>query len=434
MRTKSNLENKYKPLNNRQFFILALSSAVILRVCLMPFFAHVDLFSEARRLFYVLDNGYYFDQGHRLVVYYIEMLFSAFSMLFINITDGLFQLQDPTQSTSDLIDYGFFLSDPNVYRHLFFFKLPYLIFDIATAIVIWRFIDNPEHKKIALLIWLFNPITLFATYIFGRFEVISLFFLAITAYQLKYHRVFLASFLFALSLHCREINLLFLPFFLLAIIDFKDHFIKNGLVLSTSILIILLTFLLPTWLMKVSGANLMLFVDPDATASSDAFQKMLSLGYYWFYPIIIALSALAIYAWEIGDRSHAERFVICSALAICIYFGFNVHSVHYAAWIVLFPIMAIQYDKRLVLPFLTLSGVWLIMWLLKTDAGVFTLFLAAPLSTDFIGTGHFPSFFQQHIATDALNLHQTIQIVRSLFLVVMGFFAYRLLTNKYHAN
>lgn len=424
----------HKQLNNRQFLIIALSSAVVIRLCLMPFFAHVDLFSEARRLFYVLDNGHYFDQGHRLVVYYIEMLFTAFSMLFIDVTEGVFHLKDPTQSTSDLVDYGFFLNDPNIYRHLFFFKLPYLLFDIATAVVIWRFIDNPAHKKIALVIWLFNPITLFATYIFGRFEVISLFFLAVTAYQLKYHRVFLASFLFAVSLHCREINLLFAPFFILAIIDFKDHLIKNITILSTSIGIIAFTFLVPAWLIRASGGDLMLFVDPQATASSDAFQKMLSLGYYWFYPIIIALSALAIYAWEIGDRPHDERFVICAALAICIYFGFNVHSVHYAAWIVIFPLLAIQYGKNMSLPFTALCGVWIVMWLLKTDSGVFTLFLAAPLSTDFIGMGHFPTYFNQHLATQAIGLHQAIQIIRSLFLVVMGFFAYRLLSHKYKVN
>ena len=422
----------HKQLNNRQFLIITLGFAIVLRLCLMPFFAHVDLFSEARRLFYVLDNGYYFDQTQRLLVYYIEMLFTAFSTLFINVSDGLFYLKDPTQSTSDLVDYGFFLNDPNIYRHLFFFKLPYLLFDIATAIVIWRFIDKPEQKRIALLIWLFNPITIFATYIFGRFEVISLFFLALTAYQLKYHRVFLASFIFALSLHCREINLLFAPFFLLAIIDFKDHVIKNALALGLSISIIALTFALPAWLIQAAGGNLMLFIDPNNTAGSDAFQKMLSLGYYWFYPIIICLSALAIYAWEIGNKPHDQRFVICGALAICIYFAFNVHSVHYAAWIVLFPIMAIQFNKNMVLPFIALSAIWVVMWLLKTDNGVFTLFLAAPLSTDFIGTGHFPSYFNQYIATDSLNLHQTIQIVRSLFLVVMGFFAYRLISNKYN--
>lgn len=416
-----------KSLNNSQFFVLALGIAVILRLCLMPFFGHVDLFSEARRLFFVIENGYLFDQGHRLVVYYIEMLFTAFSLLFIDVSEGLFHLEDPTQSTSNLIDYGFFLNDPNIYRHLFFFKLPYLIFDIATAVVIWRYIDKPEHKKIALIIWLFNPLTLFSTYIFGRFEVISLFFLAFTALQLKYHRVFLASFTFALSLHCREINLLFAPFFLLAVIDFKDHYFKNILCVLTCTLIIGLTFLMPAWLIAQAGGNLMLFVDPNATASSDAFKKMLSLGYYWFYPIIIALAAVAIYTWEGGEKSHSERFVTSSALAICIYFGFNVHSVHYAAWIVLFPILAMQFDKKVVLPFIALSGVWVLMWLLKTDNGVFTLFLAAPLSPELIGRGHFPSFFQTHLATDSLSLHQAIQISRSLFLVVMGFFAYRIL-------
>lgn len=419
-----------KSLNNRQFFILALGSAVVLRLCLMPFFTHTDLFSEARRIFYVIEHGYLFDQGHRLVVYYIEMLFTAFSMLFIDVSDGLFQLTDPTQSTSDTVDYGFFLQDPNIYKHLFFFKLPYLLFDVATAVVIWRFIDDPKYKKLALLIWLFNPITLFATYIFGRFEVISLFFLAMTALQLKYHRVFLASFMFALSLHCREINLLFAPFFLLAVIDFKDHPFKNLSCLVLCTAIIGVTFIAPAWLIKISGGDLMLFVDPNATAGSDAFEKMLSLGYYWFYPIIIALSALAIYAWEIGDRPHHERFVITAALAICIYFGFNVHSVHYTAWFVLFPVMALQFNKNLVVPFLALFGVWLIMWLLKTDYGVFTLSLAAPLSTELIDTGHFPTFFQRHIATETFTLYQAIQIVRSLFLVVMGFFAYRLLKNN----
>jgi hypothetical protein len=77
-----------------------------------------------------------------------------------------------------------------------------------------------------------------------------------------------------------------------------------------------------------------------------------------------------------------------------------------------------------------LFGAWLILWLLKTDSGVFTLFLAAPLTTDFIGTGHFPSIFQQHIATDTFTLHQAIQLMRSIFLVVLGFFAYRVLKTE----
>jgi hypothetical protein len=416
-----------KKINNKQFLIAALGVGILLRLALMPFFGHVDLFSEARRVFYVLENDFLFDNSHRFVVFYIEVFFAAFSTLFIDVTDGLFHISDPTQSVSNLVDYGFFLNDPNIYRHLFFFKLPYLIFDIATALLIWKFIDKPEHRKIALLIWLFNPLTLFSTYIFGRFEVISLFFLMACALQLKYDRVFFASVLFAVALHCREINLLYAPFLLIALIDFKDHWFRNLVVLATSAGIIAAIYVLPNWLISLSGGNTQLFVDPIETHSSDALSKLLSLGYYWFYPIVIGLAALAIYQWEIGYRSKAERFVLSASVALFIYFGFNVHSVHYAAWLVLYPILSIQYGKKVVLPFTALFGTWILLWLLKTDSGVFTLFLAAPLNTDFIGMGHFPSFFEQNIASESFTLHQAIQLTRSLFLVVMAFFTYRVL-------
>ncbi|MFQ3245270.1 MAG: hypothetical protein ACI9SP_001917 [Arenicella sp.] len=426
----------YKPMNNKQFLITALGLGILLRFALMPFFAHVDLFSEARRVFYVLENDYLFDNGHRFVVFYIEVIFAWFSTLFIDVTNGLFHLNDPTQSVSNLVDYGFFLNDPNIYRHLFFFKLPYLVFDIATALLIWKFIDNPTHRKIALLIWLFNPLTLFSTYIFGRFEVISLFFLMACALQLKYDRVFFASALFAVALLCREINLLYAPFLLIALIDVKDHWFRNVITLSCCAAIVAAISLLPNYLINLAGGDTQLFVDPSATQPNNSLNALLSLGYYWFYPIVICLAVLAIYQWEIGARAKAERFVLSASVVLFIYFGFNVHSVHYAAWLVLFPILSMQYGKKVVLPFMALFGVWLILWLLKTDNGVFTLFLAAPLTTDFIGMGHFPSFFRQHIATDTFTLHQAIQLMRSIFLVVMGFFAYRVLKNEpnFHAK
>ncbi len=420
----------HRPMNNKQFLIMALGAGVLLRLALMPFFAHVDLFSEARRVFYVLENDHLFDNSHRFVVFYIEVAFAAFSTLFIDVTEGLFHIDDPTQSVSNLVDYGFFLNDPNIYKHLFFFKLPYLLFDIATALLIWKFVDNPQHRKIALLIWLFNPLTIFSTYIFGRFEVISLFFLAASAFQLKNDRIFFASALFAIALHCREINLLYAPFLLLAVIDYKDHWLRSTIVVAISMLIITVLYLLPNWLINISGGDTQLFVDPNANFQSDTLSKLLALGYYWFYPIVIGLAALAIYEWEIGDKPKAERFIICASLVLFIYFGFNVHSVHYAAWLVLFPVLSIQYGKKVVLPFVALSGVWMMLWLLKTDSGVFTLFLAAPLTTDFIGMGHFPSFFERNFATESFSLHQAIQLMRSLFLVVMGFFAYRVLKRE----
>ena len=419
-----------RTLNQRQFFIAALGLAVLLRLALMPFFAHIDLYSEARRVFYVIENEHLFDNSHRFVVFYIEVIFAAFSHLFIDVTEGLFHIEDPTQSVSGLVDYGYFLNDQNIYRHLFFFKLPYLLFDIATAVVVWKFIDNPNHRRIALLIWLFNPFTLYSTYVFGRFEVISLFFLGMSALQLKYDRVFLASIFFAITLHCREINLIYSPFFLLAVIDHKDHWFRNLIVTSVCAATIIAIYLLPDFLIKLTGGNTQLFVDPNIDHQGDTLNKLLPLGYHWFYPIIICLATLAIYQWEISYKAKAERFIICGSIVLFIYFGFNVHSIHYISWLVLLPILSMQFNRKVLLPFIALSGTWIVLWLLKTDAGVFTLFLAAPLSSDFIGLGHFPSFYQQLTQGSSLSLHQSIQIMRSLFLVVMGFFTYRLLTQK----
>ena len=419
-----------KQLNNRQFFIATLGVAVMLRLLLMPFFSHVDLFSEYRRVFYVLQNDLYLENSYRYVTFSIELIFAAFSQLFINISDGIFHLENPANSTASLTDYHFFLADTNVFRHLFFFKLPYLIFDIATALVIWRFVDKPEYKRLALLLWLFNPVTLFATYIFGRFEVFGLFFLALTALQLKQDRLLFASLAFGLALLCREINLLFVPFLLLSQIDFKDHWLRNGLVLSTSAIIIFVVYSLPDWTLTALGGETGLFFEPNSAEKTNPINKLLSLGYFFIYPIVICLAVLAIYTWEIGKRPHAERFVIASAITLFIYFAFNSHSVHYSAWLVLFPVLSIQYGRRVVLPFLLFFGAWIVLWLLKTDLGVFTLFLAAPLSSEFINIGHFPSFFEQHLASDDLTLHQTIKIVKSLFVVVMGFFAYRLVANR----
>lgn len=413
----------------RKFLLISIGLAVLLRLLLMPFFAHVDLFSEYRRVNYMLDNALYFDNAHRIVTVYIEMFFVAISKLFIPASDTLFYLPDPSKSTASVQDYYLFIENPYIFRYLFFYKLPYFIFDLGVAAIIWRFIDDLKYRKLALLIWFFNPLTLFATYIFGRFEVFGIFFLALSAYQLKQHRAIWACVCFAVALHCREINLLLTPFLLLAMIDFKDHWLKSAIKFAVATTIVLGIYVLPETVLPHFG-NINLFSDPDSTYSSDKVKMLLSLGYYWFYPIIICLCAVAIYAWEIGKREHAERFVVTAAAALCVHFAFNVHSVHYASWLVIFPILSMQYGRKVLVPFLALFGVWVCLWLLKTDGGVFTPFLAAPLSSEFIGIGHFPTYFNRNIASEGLNLHQTIQMMRSVFAVCMGFFAYRLLTRS----
>ena len=56
---------------------------ITLRLLIMPFFAHIDLFSEFRRVVYSISNDIYFPQQNRLVTFYIEYFFLT---IFLSIT------------------------------------------------------------------------------------------------------------------------------------------------------------------------------------------------------------------------------------------------------------------------------------------------------------------------------------------------------------
>ena len=389
----------------------------------MPFFGHLDLFSEYRRVHFAIDNELWFAHAHRVVTFYIEMGFVALSKILIPANELTFYLPDASKSTATTRDYFLFLQDPYVYRHLFFFKLPYLIFDLGIAALIWRFIDDLKARKIALVLWLFNPLSLYATYIFGRFEVFAIFFIGLSILQLKQHRLFLSALCFGIALNCREIYILLFPYFAIACVDQKDGWVRNFCIVGLIIVMVTTLYWLPNHLITTFGLPDP-FLDPDA--DHNIFNKLFSMEVHWFYPIIFGLSWAAIHTWEMTSKDPAERFVIGAALAFLVFFAFNDTSAHYASWLVLLPILAMQYEKKVVLPFLSLFVVWFVLRLFMTDIGVFTPFLAAPLSLEFPVYGHFPSWFNRTMATSQFTLHHGIQLLRTLMVVVMAFFWYRL--------
>ncbi len=54
-------------------------------------------------------------------------------------------------------------------------KLPYLIFDLGVAALLFKFFKDPKNKFLAFSLWMFNPVNLYATYMMGQFDVIPTF-------------------------------------------------------------------------------------------------------------------------------------------------------------------------------------------------------------------------------------------------------------------
>ncbi len=61
-------------LRDRRLLILV-CVGILIRILIMPFFSHVDLFSEFRRVVYSLNNDIFFPHQNRLVTFYIEYAF-----------------------------------------------------------------------------------------------------------------------------------------------------------------------------------------------------------------------------------------------------------------------------------------------------------------------------------------------------------------------
>lgn len=63
---------------------------------------------------------------------------------------------------------------------LWLLKLPYLIFDLALGLLLWRLVK--ERKMLIFTLWMFNPINLYATYMMGQFDIIPTFFTILSFY------------------------------------------------------------------------------------------------------------------------------------------------------------------------------------------------------------------------------------------------------------
>ncbi len=75
-----------------------------------------------------------------------------------------------------------------------FVKLPYLIFDLLIVLILLKYFPNPASKKIAVILWMFNPVNLYATYMMGQFDIIPTFFTLLSIYFISKNRLSLAAF------------------------------------------------------------------------------------------------------------------------------------------------------------------------------------------------------------------------------------------------
>lgn len=74
-----------------------------------------------------------------------------------------------------------------------FVKLPYLIFDILVVLILLKLFSTQNSRRLAVILWMFNPISLYATYMMGQFDIIPTFFTFLSFYLISKNELNLAA-------------------------------------------------------------------------------------------------------------------------------------------------------------------------------------------------------------------------------------------------
>lgn len=321
--------------------LLIILIGLTIRIILLPLATHGDSWCAIRSQYYWFQYGLFkinqlpeVFQGVYLKLIDAPILRSALPTLFENYhgTEGLGG--DVTIALS---------RHPMAMRVLFFYKLPYLIFDLGCVAVLFKIFKGKSARTLVAVSWAFNPLVLHSVYMWGRYEIFSIFFILCAFYYVKKNNAIWSILMYGLAVAFRMPYMLVLPLF---IIYFSKNW-KDGLKYT---LLGLLPFLISNKLLSVLGPN-----TSDYYTSIGFFSYFLSSQISGAYAgIALNFFAYASIVWlfliEKRNVLDFKKLVYFSLMIFLTTFSFSYFHPQYAAWLTSFLIIAMALNRKIIIP------------------------------------------------------------------------------------
>lgn len=375
--------------------LLILLFGILIRLSLMPWFAHEDIFSDYRRAEQMAFTGKSVFAVNTIVPHIIETANLKFFSLFTG--ESFFK-----QVHYDLID------QKNVNTHLFIFKIPYLIIEIITWLLFIKFF-KPTKKLLCFFV--FNPIIIYSVYMFGRYESFILFFELLLLISLQKNSKFMAL-LWSLIILLSRISLaLIMPAFALLKFKIKDY-------LKMLIVLIPVLFL---------GKNLILSKLPSIISGQHFAYlfaskiNILNLEIYLFPTLyLIFFITLMIKFRKNQKTNNTNRFAIASVLFLFAYYITSLFHPQYFSWFILpFLYLLTQFNENKLLEILFISlNLLFFFWILYWD-GFTNIGLLFPIFSNFISINP-----QAILPTD---IQEVANIAKNIMAIIMLLMSYLIL-------
>ena len=375
----------------------------------MPFAMQADLLSMSYRAHLMSDYGLWGLELNQLFSHYLYalnlILMKGISYLTGIIPSDFSQIfispeiygNSPGSITSSVGDWLTFINNPQINSFIFFLKMPHLLADIAVFWILAKIFEKNEKKNLILSLWFFNPVNIYAFYIFARHDAFTALALLLSILFLAKEKILESIIAIFTAIQVRFQPLFYLPIFLIHWAKNFKNKKKDILEYALGILVILLVLFIQKNLPFSQEfydhiRNIQPIKAVATTSSPNIFQKIFSLatsvgGKTTDSKLIIFIFVYALinlfYLFIKKAKNFQESFFNLSAisyLAMALYFVFNDFSPHYFVWLSLFATICSTLNKKFIYFYLLSIFGWGLMGLMHTGNFAINQNLFLPVS------------------------------------------------------
>ena len=203
---------------------LLLVIALIIRVLIGAFTFHEDVRASATASFVYLEMKEPDPYSRSYSIAPQELLnylpFSYLLALPFHQIGRIFVDQD-TENTF-LVNQNLLLGKPEMWLYLLYVKAPFIIFDIGIGILLSLIIQSRYQTK-TLLLWLFNPLSIWVSSAIGQYDIYLTFFLSLCFYFIQKDKLYLAALALGAGAATKSAPFLLLPLLLGLTVNFRDR-------------------------------------------------------------------------------------------------------------------------------------------------------------------------------------------------------------------
>ena len=390
-------------LQGKRFYCATALQGLLLRLVLMPFSLHVDPRFGGDLLAINWAASSFVHNPH-----FGRTPYPPLAMYTIGLFQSIWRLplsSQPLLSKPELQVQT--LSAPDLFYVLFASKALYLLLDLL-ALFLWLriFRDDPRKRRLAWLFWLLNPLVIYTAYVHGGFDLIPVFFLALSIYFVKERKPRWAAFWLGIGACYKNFPLFFLlPLMIILAKSWRERFVL--FLLGVVPYILLMMPFLGQYNASIGGYQ------------NWYFKTGYDLGFgAQVYAFFVLYAALLWYLYHRKAHTFEALWRACFAILL-VYYQFSYFDLHYWAWVVPFAAIYWVERPREARPFYLVIGLCLLVLTAPTPLARFL----APISPRF--------FLRLPSLMEALNPYLPMlfitNVVRSLLAGTCFYLAWQLL-------